>query len=221
MIIDLSHPLVTGMPVYPGDPQVAITEVLSLERHGVSVARLELGSHSGTHLDAPAHVIPGGRSVDEIPLDWLVGQALVLRATNGDAERSEIELWDMPARLPGIVLIDTGWDRYFGSERAIDHPFLGLTLAQELWTRGARVLGLDTMSPDSSSTGATPLLPVHHFWLGNDGVIVENLVGLHRLPDRVDVTMLPLRIAGGDASPIRALVSIGKTATEDMRDTPG
>src|SRR5690606_40891197 len=91
-IIDLSHPLVTGMPVYPGDPGVRITPALELGEHGVAVTRLDLGSHAGTHLDAPSHSIAGGRSVDEIPLGLLVGPARILRAS--ESARARIEEGD-------------------------------------------------------------------------------------------------------------------------------
>lgn len=208
-IVDLSHPLETGMPVYPGDPEVRIDPALEVPVDGVAVARLDLGSHAGTHIDAPAHSIVGGATVDELPLEWLVGDAVVLHVVEprpdtgygeGDLEGA------LPERLPRIALVATGWDARFGSDDAFAHPFVSPALAERLWSAGVRVLGVDTLSPDST-TGAMrgDGLPVHEQWLGRGGAIVENLRGLDQLPANVRVSLLPLRISGGDGSPIRAI----------------
>lgn len=79
MLIDLAHPIRPGMPVFPGDPEVDVRPAAELERDGFAVARLELGSHSGTHVDAPAHSIAGGRTIDEVAVDELTGPAVVLQ----------------------------------------------------------------------------------------------------------------------------------------------
>lgn len=208
-LIDLSHPITAGMPVYPGDPQVATATALNIDDDGAAVARLELGTHTGTHLDAPAHTIPGGRTVDQLDLTLLDGEAYILHVQTdqvGSLQERQLDASDLrplPAALPRIVCIASGWDRYFHAALREHHPYLGLELAQELWRRGARVLGVDTLSPDPTS-GPSDFL-VHEFWLGNEGVIVENLRELTALPDRVHMTMLPLPLTGLDGSPVRAV----------------
>lgn len=218
-LVDLTHPLTTGMPVFPGDPTVAITPALDVAEDGVAVAHLSLGSHSGTHLDAPSHSIVGGRTVDRIPLDRLQGDAAVLqvRVAAGHAITAADLPDRLPDRLPAIVCVATGWDRHFGAAGSdVDlrtHPFLDLAFAHELWDRGARVLGVDALSPDSSDatdeaaddTATDAALPVHELWLGRDGVIVENLAGLTTLPPRVRMLIAPLPLAGVDGSPVRAM----------------
>lgn len=212
VLIDLSHPITAGMPVYPGDPQVAVTTALNIDDDGAAVARLELGTHTGTHLDAPAHTIPGGRTVDQLDLTLLDGEACILPVQTDQTESLQEQQLDasdlrsLPAELPRIVCIATGWDQYFHAALHEHHPYLGLELAQELWRRGARVLGVDTLSPDPTSKPAEFL--VHEFWLGNDGIIVENLRQLTELPDRVHMTMLPLPLTGLDGSPVRAVAHI-------------
>lgn len=209
VLIDLSHPITAGMPVYPGDPQVAVTTALNIDDDGAAVARLELGTHTGTHLDAPAHTIPGGRTVDQLDLTLLDGEACILPVQTDQTESLQEQQLDasdlrsLPAELPRIVCIATGWDQYFHAALHEHHPYLGLELAQELWRRGARVLGVDTLSPDPTSKPAEFL--VHEFWLGNDGIIVENLRQLTELPDRVHMTILPLPLTGLDGSPVRAV----------------
>lgn len=218
--IDLSLPVWTGMPVYPGDPEVSVTPALTLESDGVTVSRLDLGSHTGTHLDAPSHSIAGGRTVDEIPLDLLDGPACVLRASVGAGEPigSEQILNGVPDHLPAIVCIATGWDEQFESPLRTEHPYLTVELARDLWSRGARVLGVDTLSPDPTQVNAGPCapgMPVHEFWLGSDGVIIENLTLLTSLPPLVEMTLVPLRLVGGDGSPIRAIARLGGTRPAD------
>lgn len=203
-LVDLSHPLVSGMPVYPGDPEVAIRQALSVHADGVAVAHLDLGSHAGTHLDAPSHSIEGGRTVDEIPLELLWGPARVLRAPAAAGQEIGVADVSVPAALPRIVCVATGWDSRFGAANMTEHPFLSRELAELLWVRGARVLGIDTLSPDASASPELGL-PVHEFWLGNDGVIVENLTALAHVPDEVELSLLPLRLAGVDGSPVRAV----------------
>ena len=221
-LFDLSHPLETGMPVYPGDPEVRIESALSVPEDGVAVARLDLGSHAGTHIDAPAHSIVGGATVDEIPLEWLVGAAHVLRIADPRPDTGfgieDLEQ-PLPDRLPPAVLIATGWDTRFGSDSAAAHPFVEPDLAERLWAAGARVLGVDTLSPDSASRAmAGGGLPVHEQWLGRGGAIVENLRGLGQLPANVRISLLPLRIFGGDGSPIRAIAETTVSEAEFLPD---
>ena len=202
---DLSHRISTGMQVYPGDPAVDLQPALELDRDGVAVMSLHLGSHSGTHVDAPAHTVAGGRTMESVRLDELVGEALVLHFP-GLEPRATIgveELGELPGELPPIVVIDTGWAQHFGTERALSHPALGVDAAQLLVTRGMRVLCVDTLSPDPTDAGGTDF-PVHEVVLGGDGLIVENLAAVDGLPARVRIGIFPLRLSG-DGAPVRAV----------------
>jgi kynurenine formamidase len=208
MLRDLSHPIGDGMMVYPGDPGVSIGPALTLESDGVAVTRLDLGSHTGTHVDAPAHTVAGGRTMADVSLDELVGDALLVRVP-GAAEGRPYG-WDdfvvdggIPASLPPIVIIDTGWARWFGDEHALRHPFLDPTAARELVRRGMHVLGVDTLSPDPTGS-AEGDFPVHEAVLGADGLIIENVRGLEDLPSRVKAGFFPLRLAG-DGAPVRGV----------------
>ena len=217
-MIDLSHPIVSGMTIFPGDPVVRVREALSLASDGVAVGALEIGSHTGTHVDAPAHTVPGGRTIDRVALDELVGEALVLDATGSggeaalapigageriDAERLGLDRFD---RVPSIVLVRTGWDRWFGGRRYFRHPHLCPEAVSRLMGLGMRVLGVDALNPDPTpGPGEDADFPVHAIVLGADGLIVENLRGLDALPERARVGFFPLPIARGDGAPVRAV----------------
>lgn len=218
-LFDLSHPIETGMPVYPGDPHVSIDAVSTVSTDGANVSSLRLGSHTGTHLDAPSHVVDGGRTVDQLHLELLHGPAHILQADHQQRtmlKSQALQLADfepLPAQLPYIVCIATGWDQHFHTPLREQHPYLSIELAQALWKRGARVLGIDTLSPDPTAV-QPQTFPVHEFWLGQDGIIVENLRGLVQLPFQVNMSLLPLNIRGVDGSPVRAV------AWDVLPDTP-
>jgi kynurenine formamidase len=203
---DLSHPLATGMQVYPGDPEVDLRPALELERDGAAVTALRLGSHTGTHVDAPAHTVAGGRTMDQVQLEELVGEALVVHVA-GVADRSTLTIEDLgalPDEVPPLVVIDTGWAQHFGSARALSHPAVGADVARLLMERGMRVLCVDTLSPDPTHPEGTSDFPVHEVVLGADGLIVENLTAVAGLPSRVRIGIFPLRLAG-DGAPVRAV----------------
>jgi len=208
-IVDLTHVVSSGMQVFPGDPEVEISGALSISADGAQVARLHLGSHSGTHFDAPCHSIEGGRTTSEVGLEELTGEALVLHLPRlePDAEISWHHLaGQVTGTVPGIVLLATGWDRLFGTGEYLLHPVLSLAAAEELWSRGMRVLAVDTLNPDRTlQPGQEFSLPVHELVLGSDGLIVENVRGAAALPSRCRVGFFPLHLASADGAPVRAV----------------
>src|SRR5262245_26753258 len=119
-LVDLSVPIVTGMPVYPGDPPVTIGPALTVAEHGVNVLHLDMGSQTGTHVDAPVHIDDALPALDDLPLTRFVGPAVVVDA-RGLAPRTPIELGEVPDTA--IVLIATGWSAYWGTERYLAHPY--------------------------------------------------------------------------------------------------
>lgn len=208
-IVDLSQPISTGMQVYPGDPEVTLTTVATVADDGYQVASLHAGSHTGTHLDAPLHSIPGGASVDRIALDRLVGTARIVACT-GLAPHGTVTWASVAEQLEDLdglamVLFHTGWSAYFGTGRYLEHPVLADEVADRLLAAGIGVVGVDTLNPDSTlhNGGA---LPFHAAFLGAGGVIVENLTNLADVPwDEPLVSVLPLALAGVDGAPVRAV----------------
>ncbi|WP_233121234.1 cyclase family protein [Tersicoccus sp. Bi-70] len=150
MIVDLTLPIRPGMTSVPGDPPVTIRPALTLAEDGVAVIAVGLGSHTGSHLDAPAHLLADGRTVDRVALEELVGEALVLRVEATPDEMITLDrIGELPATVPSIVLVATGWDRFAEDpQRALHHPALAEDAVRTLLDRGMHVLGVDTLSPD-------------------------------------------------------------------------
>ncbi len=200
MWVDLSRPVAVGTPVFPGDPEFSAEPATTIAADGFAVTRLGLGTHTGTHVDAPVHVHPDGATLDELPLGLFAGPALVLDVSG----RSVVDVDQVrDAEGERIVLLHTGWDAFAGTGREFDHPFLTPAAAGFLRAGGTRTVGIDTASVDAPDS-----LAAHRVLLGtraDPGVLVENLRGLGGLPPRVEFFAFGWALSGGDGSPVRAV----------------
>ena len=215
-LVDLTQPVTTGMPWYPGDPQVSVAPALTVARDGVNVLALHCGSHSGTHVDAPFHVRDDLPDLDAVPLDRFTGPA-VLVDVRGLTARSPIGATALDGvrelLAPGVVvLLVTGWSRHWGDPAYQGHPWPTVELAARLVAAGVRTVGIDALSVDlTPDDPATAALTTHLELAAAGCVIAENLTGLEPLLQaqdrgaRITVSLLPLRIASGDGSPVRAV----------------
>jgi kynurenine formamidase len=213
---DLSQSLETGMPVYPGTEPVRVEADATLAADGYRTTRLDLDSHAGTHVDAPAH-LTDGPSLDDLPVERFRFDAAVadLRPL---APRESVGVDALRRALavdPGavdLVAVATGWDDHWGDERYFDHPYLTAAAAEWLVDRDCD-LGIDAINPDPTPTGNAASdepdgFPVHETLFAADRVIVENLRGLARPPERFRLVAYPLRFADADASPVRAIARV-------------
>jgi arylformamidase len=201
MLIDLGMPLDPSTPVYPGDPPFDVEEVFTVAEHGCRVRRLSFSSHFGTHVDTPCHMIAGGKTLDAFPLTTLIGPACVLDLRG----RDPITEHDLPATLPAPrVLLLTGHSDHWHDPNWHDsHPTISESAARRLVELGAILLGIDSHGFDS------PPWPVHHIILGGGILLVENLVGLHRLPPTFQLIVAPLPLFDADGSPARVIADTG------------
>jgi kynurenine formamidase len=200
-LIDLTHPITTGMPVYPGDPPVTLSPALTVAAGGVNVLHLDMGSQTGTHVDAPFHIDDTLPTLDDLPLERFVGPATVLDL-RGLAPRTPITPSMLPPTETGIVLLATGWSAHWGTDAYLAHPYLTEEAATRLVASGVHILGIDALSIDPTPTEA---LPAHRVLCGAHAVIAENLTNLDALPRTVMVSLLPIRLAAADGAPIRAV----------------
>jgi kynurenine formamidase len=201
---DLSHLLADGMPTYPGDPAVAVSPHATHASAGYRVGRLAFGTHTGTHVDAPAHTEPDGATLDAFDVSRFRFDARVVTL---DADANEaIGPGALPAD-PGtgvdLLLFETGWHRHWGTDRYADHPFLAPATAEWCADRGLDV-AIDAFSVDPTPAET---VPAHHALLGSGRLVVENLTNLDGLPERVTLHAYPLPVADGDGGPVRAVAS--------------
>jgi arylformamidase len=205
-IHDISLGISPGMVVWPNNPAVELERVNRIEAGANSnVSRLALGVHSGTHVDAPVHFVPGGTGVDTLPLDVLVGRCLVVhlprtaRITADDLAGAGL------ARNTRRLLIKTRNSAYWAKgdpEFHTDFVAIDPSGAEWLVDRGVELVGVDYLSvaPWKESR------PTHQILLKAGVVVVEGLNLAKVKPGRYDLTCLPLKLVGSDGAPCRAIL---------------
>lgn len=213
MFIDISLPIGPDLPVWPGDPPVVVEPVARVEDGDVAaVSRLALGTHTGTHVDPPAHFLAGGVTVDDLPLDVLVGPALVAEAPGGaPIDAARLEDLDLPAGTTRL-LFKTRPGGVTPSGSPADPAAPGLVTpggAEWLVARGVRLVGVDTLSIEPPGED----YPVHRTLLGAGVIIVEGLDLTAAPAGPYELVCLPLRIAGGDGAPARAILRPAGSST--------
>jgi kynurenine formamidase len=209
-LIDLSHFLEADMPVFPGTEPPALLEVGTLSGDGFREKKITLTSHTGTHMDAPAHILPGAKTLDQLPVEAFCGDAFLLDWSG--AGRKSIDRGDLlphgdAIRACEFLLFHTGWSRFWGDDRYFyGYPVLTPDAARWLADMELKGVGMDTLSPDPSDSAD---LPLHHILLGAGMVLVENLTNLAALPDRPFLfCCFPLKIKAADGSPVRAVAMV-------------
>ena len=206
--IDLTFPVEEGMPFWPGDSGPEFREVKSLEQDGYAVQTICFSNHLGTHLDAPSHVVKGGMTLDRIPLETLIGKAVLIdfpdKGKKDRITRKDLQAHWHVLRQGARVLIRTGWDTHYGSSFFFqDFPCLTLEAAQDLAERGIVLLGMDTPSPSPIDD---PEQGIHKTLLGAGIVLLEGLANLDRLRgNECELIVLPPLFKGFSGSPCRAV----------------
>ncbi len=193
-VVDLTRKLETTPALYPGDPDVRVVPYLTVEKDGCNLAKLELGSHAGTHLDAPRHLFPDGMGLDQYPPQRFQGDAVVLRL-------------GVPFEIPdgvSMVLFCTGWGPKWGTDSYLaGYPVLSDEHRKTLVEKGIRMVGFDCPSPDLVGE-----LSNHIFLLRNDILILENVVDLAAfVGKRLHLTVSPLLFSQSDGAPARVFAS--------------
>ncbi|NJE07952.1 cyclase family protein [Thermococcus sp. M39] len=185
MMIDLTKTLSEELEVYAGDPGIKIKEWASLEKDGYYMNLLCFGEHSGTHVDAPAHFIKGGKTIDVLPLEKFFGKAVVIDTSDGQGEITieEVPKTDLEGK---IVLFYSG-----GRELSVE-------LAEFLVNARVKAVGTDGMSIGNEE--------VHRTLLSAEIPIFENLTNLEKLIGKnFTFIAFPLKIKNGSGSPVRAI----------------
>jgi arylformamidase len=203
-LLDVSVPLVAGMPAYPGNPDFELQPVKRIADGGSSnVSRLILGTHTGTHVDAPKHFIDDGLTVDALSLDLLIGRARVVEISKRGGIGAE-ELAEAGLREDLRVLLKTSnsalWnDTGFHQE----YTYVTEEGARYLVEQGVKVIGVDYLSVEQYKKAGAP---AHRALLSQGVVIIEGLNLSEAEPGMYEMYCLPLRVAGGDGAPARVIL---------------
>ncbi|HEY8418446.1 MAG TPA: cyclase family protein [Limnochordales bacterium] len=225
-VVHLSHILRPGMPCWPGDPPMAVEPAAELDRDGFCLQRLSLGEHTGTHVNAPSHLLAGGSTVDQVPAAALVLPAVVLdcrREAAADCdftlEPSHIERFEArwgPIPAGSAVLLCTGWAARWhdpaaylnpGADGRMHFPGFGLAAVRFLLEeRRAAALGIDTHGIDP---GCDETYAANKLALGRGALVLENVANLDQLlPVGTTLVVGLLRIAGGSGAPAAVLALV-------------
>ncbi len=174
-IIDLTLPLYTGMPVFPGNPEVSIELVSTFETNGWNMRRIQMNGHDGTHVNAPIHGTKDGKNLDDYSLEQFQGPA---RIYNPSVPISPDE---------GIIFRDQDIDQRLAEQIKATRPlFVGLSSNFEVD------------------------IDIEKDFLREDIILFEKLANLDQLPDQFHFYGMPLKIKGGDGSPVRAFAVVSE-----------
>jgi len=200
IFVDLTHPISNDMTTYPSDPNVAIVREKEIHSDRSLLHRFTMGTHTGTHLDVPAHIISDGKTLDDFPLSSFMGKTVKVNLN------SIIELDKMGEKVDGIIFESSWYKRfkepeiYFGSDR----PEIPRHLVKKAIEMGIKYFGCDLPSVDVSGSEDKP---IHNALLGANIIVYESLTNLNQLPLLTPFKFygFPLPFVGLDGSPVRAI----------------
>ena len=203
-LLDVSVRLAAGIPVYPGNPDFELQPVTRIaDGESSNVSRLVMGTHTGTHVDAPKHFFDDGLGVDALPLDLLLGRARVVEITKRGGIGAT-ELTEAGLREDIRVLLKTSNSALWNGE-AFHQDYTHLTEggARYLVDQGVKVIGIDYLSVEQFNKAGGP---AHRALLSQGVVIIEGLNLSETEPGMYEMYCLPLRIGGGDGAPARVIL---------------
>jgi arylformamidase len=203
-VLDISVPNGVGQHVYPGDPEPKIDSVRKIANGDVAnLSLLTMGSHTGTHVDAPYHFIKDGARLGQVSMDRMVGEALVADL-RGRASIDASALKDVPIKRGDIVLFLTDNSaRWAAPSFQRDFTYLTKDAADVLVEAGVKAVGIDYLSIEQFGS---PDFPVHHRLLGQDVFVIEGLDLGAVTPGRYTLVCLPLKFPELDGAPARAVL---------------
>lgn len=200
-ITDLTHTFSDKFPVFPGDPRPKFELLYELDDKGFDVSYVQFGVHNGTHIDAPSHLLKGGRKIHEFDPAQFIGEGVLVDGRDREILDAD-SLKDIKIPRGAIVLFWTGHDRYLqmaGREYFDEFPKFTVELALKLAEAGAKMIGMDTPSPDLDP------YEVHKILLKNNCLIIENLTNLEALSGRkFTVFALPMKFPA-EGAPARVI----------------
>ena len=203
-LLDVSVPLRQGLPTYPNNPPFELQPIQRIADGGTAnVSRLVMGTHTGTHVDAPFHFFDDGIGVDELPLELLIGRARVVEITGRGGIAAE-DLQQAGLREDLRVLFKTSNSALWNSDTFHeDYAHITDSGARFLVEQGVKVVGVDYLSVEQFKK---PGAPAHRTLLSNGVIIIEGLNLAEAEPGMYEMYCLPLPVTGGDGAPARVIL---------------
>lgn len=201
--IDLTHTFDAGMPVYPGDPIPELTQIADMYKEGYTDYQIKTGMHVGTHMEAPLHIIEGGKRLSDIAVEKFFGRGCLIDA-RGISVVTVNFLEKSDAKKDDIVFVLTGFsEKYYQPEYYEKFPEIGEDFTDKAIELGVKIVGMDTPSPDR------PPFKIHKLLLEKEILIIENLANLESLVGIKDfeVFALPAKLHT-EAAPVRVIAKI-------------
>ncbi len=200
-IVDLSVALSEQTPIYPGDPETKIIPAGIFEKDGYNDHYISVGTHVGTHIDAPLHMLAEGKTLDQFPIEHFVGRGRLIEVENNTFDLEKVKQADIEEG--DIVLFHTGMsDIYRKPEYLEDYPEIPGEIADYLVEKKIKIVGVDMCSPDY------PPYKTHKILLSGDVLIIENLTNLAELAGKeFTIYALPVKLEL-DAAPARVIAQI-------------
>lgn len=211
-IIDLTHTISKGMPVYPGTDEPKLEVANTYEKSGFKETLLTMFSHTGTHMDPPAHLFAQRTTLDKLPITQFVGSGLVIDCSDlKEGQRitmNYIESVKEKADKANFILFNTGWDKLWGTRSYFgEYPYITEEVAEYLIQSKKKGVGLDVIGIDPISDDH---LTIHRkLFAKNDIVVIENLTCLNKIGSELfTFCALPIKYENSDGAPIRAIAII-------------
>ena len=210
--IDLTLTISESIPSFPGSPKTQFISWSNLKEDGYNLELLFLSSHTGTHLDAPYHFVKNGLKINQIPLDRLIGKAILIKikkTKNNAITKSDIILFEKKnGKIPNksSIFFFTGWQKNLQKKNYFtENPGLDISAAKYIASKKINLVGIDSPSID---LGNDESFNVHHIFSKNNILIVENLTNLKKISlKEFNFTILPLKLKDATGSPVRAIAS--------------
>ena len=204
-VVDLTLEISASLKVFPGSPQPCFVPWTNFLMHGYDSEAIFMSTHTGTHVDAPSHFVPGRSSIERIPANRFVADAVLVRIPKKANELVEArDFKETDIRENDAVVISTGWEKKIRSKSYMtENPGLSAGAARFLASRKVSMVGIDGPSIDA---GSDARFTAHRVLLAKNVLAVENLCNLRAINrDRFMLVVAPLKLRGATGSPVRAL----------------
>lgn len=221
-VIDLTYTLSSDNPTWSGEVDFnhkMAQDYLAEGKYKFRKNNIEMAEGCGTHIDAPAHCIPGGKTIEQIPIEDLFAPCVVVDVSSNAVDDYMVSVADITAfekqhgeiSPRSFVIIRTGWDRFWNNpdqyRNNIMFPCVSAEAAQLLVDRGIVGLGVDTLSPDRNDHG----FEVHNIVLGADKYLVENIANTDQMPAKGShILIAPIKTKNGTEAPARVTAFVPK-----------